>query len=115
MLLSKAAFLVLLPFLVQVFAHPSGKTPTRENDVVDQALTESNSAVKRQDDTTDTNDVTGDDTTDTTILDSPDTSGSDAGQAAQYAQCGGLQFTGPTTCVSPYVCQYSNDYYSQCL
>ncbi|PMD37257.1 hypothetical protein L207DRAFT_568290, partial [Hyaloscypha variabilis F] len=81
MLLSKASFLVLLPFLVQVFAHPS---------------------VKRQDDTTDTTDVTGDDTTDMTIVDSPDTSGSDAGQAAQYAQCGGIQFTGPTTCVSPY-------------
>lgn len=35
--------------------------------------------------------------------------------AAQYAQCGGLSWTGPTVCVSPYKCTYSNEYYSQCL
>ncbi|KAG8948947.1 hypothetical protein FRC04_009148 [Tulasnella sp. 424] len=36
-------------------------------------------------------------------------------QASHYAQCGGTGYTGPTTCVSPYVCTYSNDFYSQCL
>jgi cellulose 1,4-beta-cellobiosidase len=37
--------------------------------------------------------------------------------AAHYAQCGGYPgvYTGPTACVSPYVCTYSNAYYSQCL
>ncbi|KAF9479474.1 hypothetical protein BDN70DRAFT_878751 [Pholiota conissans] len=35
--------------------------------------------------------------------------------AAQYAQCGGQGWTGPTTCVSPYKCTVSNQYYSQCL
>ncbi|KAG8996564.1 hypothetical protein FRB94_014302 [Tulasnella sp. JGI-2019a] len=35
--------------------------------------------------------------------------------AGEYSQCGGIGYTGPTTCVSPYVCTYSNDYYSQCL
>ncbi|KAI8629390.1 Alpha/Beta hydrolase protein [Xylariaceae sp. FL1651] len=34
---------------------------------------------------------------------------------AQYGQCGGLGYTGSTTCQSPYKCTYSNDYYSQCL
>ncbi|KZS89314.1 cellulase CEL6B [Sistotremastrum niveocremeum HHB9708] len=38
-----------------------------------------------------------------------------AAQAAEYAQCGGINYSGPTTCVSPYVCTYSNPYYSQCL
>ncbi|KAG8910049.1 hypothetical protein FRC01_006579 [Tulasnella sp. 417] len=36
-------------------------------------------------------------------------------QASHYARCGGIGYTGPTTCVSPYVCTYSNDWYSQCL
>ncbi|KAJ3491709.1 hypothetical protein NLI96_g527 [Meripilus lineatus] len=35
--------------------------------------------------------------------------------AAHYAQCGGIGFTGPTTCASPWTCQVSNAYYSQCL
>jgi 3-methyladenine DNA glycosylase Tag len=35
--------------------------------------------------------------------------------AKHYEQCGGIGFTGPTTCVSPYTCQKQNDYYSQCL
>jgi len=33
----------------------------------------------------------------------------------EYGQCGGTGYTGPTTCASPYVCTYSNAYYSQCL
>jgi cellulose 1,4-beta-cellobiosidase len=33
----------------------------------------------------------------------------------EYGQCGGVTWTGPTTCVSPYVCTYNNAYYSQCL
>ncbi|KIO29295.1 carbohydrate-binding module family 1 protein, partial [Tulasnella calospora MUT 4182] len=37
------------------------------------------------------------------------------GTACHYCQCGGTGFTGPTTCVSPYTCTYSNDFYSQCL
>ncbi|KAK5172342.1 uncharacterized protein LTR77_003980 [Saxophila tyrrhenica] len=36
-------------------------------------------------------------------------------QAAAYAQCGGNGYTGPTSCVSGYKCQYSNPYYSQCV
>lgn len=35
--------------------------------------------------------------------------------AAHYAQCGGVGFSGCKTCASPYVCQFSNDYYSQCV
>ncbi|KAA8568251.1 hypothetical protein MFRU_034g00720 [Monilinia fructicola] len=36
-------------------------------------------------------------------------------QAAGYAQCGGTGWTGATTCVTGYVCQYQNAFYSQCL
>ncbi|CAF0954541.1 unnamed protein product [Rotaria sordida] len=37
------------------------------------------------------------------------------GCSAQWAQCGGIGWNGPKTCCSPYVCQYNNDWYSQCL
>ncbi|KAJ6256802.1 hypothetical protein Dda_8670 [Drechslerella dactyloides] len=36
-------------------------------------------------------------------------------QAPAYGQCGGQGWTGPTTCVSGWTCQYSNDWYSQCV
>jgi len=36
-------------------------------------------------------------------------------QQAQFDQCGGIGWTGPTICASPYTCTYVNDYYSQCL
>ena len=32
-----------------------------------------------------------------------------------FKQCGGITFTGPTTCVAGWVCTYSNPYHSQCL
>lgn len=41
--------------------------------------------------------------------------GSSSGTVAQYGQCGGQGYTGPTTCAAPYTCTYSNAYYSQCL
>ncbi|KZV65465.1 carbohydrate-binding module family 1 protein [Peniophora sp. CONT] len=41
--------------------------------------------------------------------------GSGSGGAAHFAQCGGIGFTGPTTCVAPFTCKVSNPYYSQCL
>ncbi|KAJ6530609.1 hypothetical protein B0H19DRAFT_1273608 [Mycena capillaripes] len=37
------------------------------------------------------------------------------GQAQPWAQCGGLGFTGPTTCTAGWTCVVSNAYYSQCL
>ena len=37
------------------------------------------------------------------------------GQAAEWGQCGGIGWTGPTTCVSGTTCTFQNDYYSQCL
>jgi len=36
-------------------------------------------------------------------------------QQSEYQQCGGIGWTGGTTCASPYTCQVSNPYYSQCL
>ncbi|KAJ7676162.1 glycosyl hydrolase family 61-domain-containing protein [Mycena rosella] len=50
----------------------------------------------------------------TTTTSSPPTSTA-GGTVAQYGQCGGLTYTGPTTCVSPYACLVSSAYYSQCL
>ncbi|KAF3921078.1 hypothetical protein AA313_de0205549 [Arthrobotrys entomopaga] len=38
-----------------------------------------------------------------------------AAQQSAYGQCGGIGWTGATTCVSGWTCQYGNDYYSQCL
>ncbi|KAK1834485.1 glycoside hydrolase family 131 [Podospora conica] len=35
--------------------------------------------------------------------------------AAQYAQCGGVNFAGCTTCAAGLTCKFSNDWYSQCL
>lgn len=34
---------------------------------------------------------------------------------AHWGQCGGQNWTGSKTCVSPYTCTKVNDYYSQCL
>ncbi len=61
-------------------------------------------------------------TTSTTLVTSTKTSASatstaasgGGGTAALYAQCGGLGYTGPTTCAQG-TCKYSNDWYSQCL
>ncbi|KAI0171341.1 glycoside hydrolase superfamily [Pestalotiopsis sp. NC0098] len=36
-------------------------------------------------------------------------------QQSLYGQCGGVGWTGATTCVSGAVCQVQNDYYSQCV
>ncbi|KAK0100058.1 hypothetical protein ONS96_007996 [Cadophora gregata f. sp. sojae] len=36
-------------------------------------------------------------------------------QGGAWTQCGGVNWNGATTCVSGYVCKYSNDYYSQCV
>ncbi|KAG8973465.1 Endoglucanase EG-II [Tulasnella sp. 425] len=33
----------------------------------------------------------------------------------QYQQCGGIYYTGSTTCDGGWVCTFFNDYYSQCL
>lgn len=35
--------------------------------------------------------------------------------AARWAQCDGIGYAGCKTCAAPYKCQYSNDWYSQCL
>ncbi|KAJ5733978.1 hypothetical protein N7493_002764 [Penicillium malachiteum] len=36
-------------------------------------------------------------------------------QVAPYGQCGGTGYTGSTVCESGWVCQFQNDYYSQCV
>jgi len=43
------------------------------------------------------------------------TAGSTGGTSAEYGQCGGIGWTGPTVCAAPYTCQVANSYYSQCL
>ncbi|CZT12651.1 related to cellulose binding protein CEL1 [Rhynchosporium agropyri] len=52
----------------------------------------------------------------TTTAAAPVTTSTTTGPLAQrYAQCGGASWTGPTACVSPYTCKFSNSNYSQCL
>jgi len=36
-------------------------------------------------------------------------------QSQEFGQCGGIGWTGPTTCVTGTVCEEMNPYYSQCL
>lgn len=36
-------------------------------------------------------------------------------QQPAWGQCGGIGWTGQTTCVAGYTCVYSNDWYSQCV
>ncbi|KAF8312540.1 hypothetical protein DL93DRAFT_1317094 [Clavulina sp. PMI_390] len=36
-------------------------------------------------------------------------------QSGAYGQCGGIGWTGATTCISGWTCTYENAYYSQCL
>lgn len=35
--------------------------------------------------------------------------------ASRWEQCGGIGWSGPTACQSPWTCQKQNDWYSQCL
>ncbi|KAK1454468.1 glycosyl hydrolase family 10 [Colletotrichum cuscutae] len=53
-------------------------------------------------------------TTTTSAAATTSSAASGAGQV-RWGQCGGIGWTGPTTCQSPYVCTKANDYYSQCL
>jgi cellulose 1,4-beta-cellobiosidase len=56
--------------------------------------------------------------TSTTTSRSTSTSSAPTGSstgADHWGQCGGIGWTGPTTCKSPYKCTVSNPYYSQCL
>jgi len=40
---------------------------------------------------------------------------SNGGTQVEWGQCGGEEWTGPTVCQSPFVCVFSNPFYSQCL
>ena len=42
------------------------------------------------------------------------TGSSSGSKAAEWGQCGGIGWTGATSCVSPYTCKELNSYYSQC-
>ncbi|KIK69587.1 carbohydrate-binding module family 1 protein [Collybiopsis luxurians FD-317 M1] len=46
---------------------------------------------------------------------SPTGGGGGGGSVAEWGQCGGIGWTGGTTCVAPYTCTVINAYYSQCL
>ena len=53
--------------------------------------------------------------TPTTTSDGTHTPTGSGDSAQQWEQCGGIGYSGPTECASPYACVYQNDYYSQCL
>ncbi|EPS41014.1 hypothetical protein H072_5097 [Dactylellina haptotyla CBS 200.50] len=50
----------------------------------------------------------------TTIGTTTKTTSAQSGAQTMWGQCGGIGWTGPTTCQGS-TCQYSNPYYSQCL
>ncbi|KAG9034815.1 hypothetical protein FRB95_012508 [Tulasnella sp. JGI-2019a] len=54
-------------------------------------------------------------TTPTTVTTSTTATTTSSAAEPHYSQCGGIGWTGGTTCVSPYTCTYGNAYYSQCL
>ena len=54
-------------------------------------------------------------TTSTSTPASQTTSSGGSCTAQKWGQCGGNGYTGCKTCVSGSTCQYSNDWYSQCL
>ncbi|KAH8678497.1 putative endoglucanase [Xylariales sp. PMI_506] len=41
--------------------------------------------------------------------------GTATAQIGAYQQCGGITYTGSTTCISGYYCEYLNDYFSYCV
>ncbi|CAK4484973.1 unnamed protein product [Aphanomyces euteiches] len=43
------------------------------------------------------------------------TSNPSPGGAAAYAQCGGNNFSGPTSCVQGFACKFYSEWYSQCI
>lgn len=51
----------------------------------------------------------------TTTKTSTTTTATSTGVAQKWGQCGGIGWTGPTTCVSGTTCQKLDDWYSQCL
>ncbi|KZP18271.1 carbohydrate-binding module family 1 protein [Athelia psychrophila] len=54
--------------------------------------------------------------TGTTTSSAPGSSGTPTGGTVpQYGQCGGIGYTGATTCVSGFTCKAASAYYSQCL
>lgn len=53
--------------------------------------------------------------TSTTTSTSTSSSSTATAAAQHWGQCGGIGWTGPTQCISPYTCQAQNPYYSQCL
>ncbi len=53
-------------------------------------------------------------TTSTSAKPTTTSGGSTGGTVGLYGQCGGIGYTGPTTCSSG-TCKVSNDWYSQCL
>ena len=53
-------------------------------------------------------------TTQPPVTTQPPSGGGGSG-AAQWAQCGGSGFSGPTTCQSPYTCVKVNDWVSICV
>ncbi|KAG9050130.1 hypothetical protein FS837_007655, partial [Tulasnella sp. UAMH 9824] len=76
--------------------------------------TSSTSSTKTSSTTTTTTSTKTSSTSKTSTTTTTTTTASGATQT-HYGQCGGISYTGPTVCASPYTCTYANDYYSQHL
>jgi endo-1,4-beta-xylanase len=51
----------------------------------------------------------------TSVSSSPPSGPTGGGTVAEYGQCGGIGYDGPTVCAAPYTCEVFSAYYSQCL
>lgn len=111
---SKSILLALVPLFVQVIAYPSGTTTNlvRSNDVNNEAF--AITSVKRQDEE-DQFEFEVPETEEPEEPEAEESEETSSGLAAQWAQCDGLTYEGPTECAAPYTCHYQNEYYSQCL
>ncbi|KAG8972167.1 hypothetical protein FRC05_010336 [Tulasnella sp. 425] len=89
----------------------SGTTTTKTSSTTTKSSTTTSSTTTKSSTTT----TSSSKTTTTTSKTSTTTTAASTGTVAQYGQCGGSTYTGPTTCASPYICTYSNAFYSQCL
>ncbi|KAI0517950.1 glycoside hydrolase family 74 protein [Xylaria bambusicola] len=86
-----------------------GSTTTTRSSTTLSTTTKASTATTKSTTTTKTP------TTTTTSKTNTSSTATPTGTVLHYGQCGGLGYSGPKTCVSPYTCTAQNDYYFQCL
>lgn len=108
------AYATYLPILKKYFVSGSGSSSPSSSLAAGSSTTSTVTPnTQAQGSSPSTVSATSSASTATTTAEPTGTSGS--GAVARWGQCGGMNWTGATTCESGYSCQKQNDYYSQCL